>query len=196
VSDGQIFWYLTRASGLVAYLLMFASVTLGLGMTAGVAAWLRRHRVYDLHRFLSLLTLAVVVFHVFIVLPDGYFGFSLRELLVPFASPYEPFFMALGVLSLYLTAFIIATFYLRPLVPYGAWRFLHGGTFLAFLLALAHGIGAGSDTDMAWTQYIYAASGFVVLALIARRVFGGTARGLKRRAASAVAPAARRSVAP
>ena len=46
------YWYLNRASGFVAYLLLFVSVTLGLTMTGGVIERvLRRYRVYDLHRF-------------------------------------------------------------------------------------------------------------------------------------------------
>src|SRR5687767_1276083 len=48
------YWYLTRASGFVAYLLLFACVSLGLSMTGSTLdRWLARYRVYDLHRFLS-----------------------------------------------------------------------------------------------------------------------------------------------
>lgn len=174
------FWYLTRASGLVAYLLLFASVALGLAMTTSLfSSRFRRYRVYDIHRFLSLVTLGVTVFHVLIVLPDGYFSFSARQLLVPFASPYRPFSMALGVFALYLMAIIILSFYLRPLVPYRAWRLLHYATFGAFVLALAHGIGAGADTGAGWALFLYAGTGVAVLYLVVYRVLRGSARGLK-----------------
>jgi predicted ferric reductase len=174
------YWYLTRASGLAAYLLLFVSVTLGLSMTGDVLErWLRRYRVYDLHRFLSLLTLIVCVFHALIVLPDEYIGFSVAELLLPFASPYRPEFMALGVFALYLTAFIVGTFYLRRLVGYPAWRLIHYATFGAFTLALVHGIGAGTDTPAAWAQYVYAATALVAFNLLVYRAIKGSARGIR-----------------
>jgi predicted ferric reductase len=171
------YWYMTRASGFVAYVLLFAAVVFGLSMTGDVVSrWLARFRVYDLHRFLSLLALAGAVFHALIVLPDRYIGFSLLELLIPFASPYRPFYMALGLLSLYLTAFIAGTFYLRRLVPYRVWRLIHYATFGAFGLALVHGAGAGTDTAAAWPPYLYAATGLIAFNLLVYRALKGSAR--------------------
>ncbi len=142
------FWYLTRASGFVAYLLLFGSVALGLLLTGG-SPGLKRYDVYDLHRFLAILTLAVTLFHLFIVLPDAYIGFSLSELLIPFASPYHPVYMALGLLSFYLMLLAVASFYSMPLIPYAWWRRLHYSTFAVFVMALAHGLGSGTDTGHA-----------------------------------------------
>jgi predicted ferric reductase len=190
------YWYLTRASGFVAYLLLFASVTLGLSMTGDVVErWLRRYRVYDLHRFLSLFTLLVTAFHVLIVLPDEFIAFSPIELLVPFASPYEPLFIALGGFSLYLTGFIVATFYLRSVIPYPAWRLIHYATFGAYVLALAHAIGAGTDTEAAWARYLYAVTALVVFNLLVYRALKGSARGIPQaRTASSDAIATSRAL--
>ncbi|MPZ50345.1 MAG: iron reductase [Dehalococcoidia bacterium] len=177
------YWYLTRASGFVAYLLLFLSVSLGLSMTGDVVErWLRRHRLYDFHRFLSLLTLGVVVFHTLIVLPDAFIGFSVGELLLPFASPYRPEYMALGVFALYLTGFIVASFYLRHLIGYQIWRWLHYATFVAFAMALVHGIGAGTDTEAAWAQYLYASTGLIAFNLLIYRALKGSARGIRHEA--------------
>jgi predicted ferric reductase len=173
------YWYLTRAAGFVAYLLLFASVVLGLTMTGGLFdRWLARYRVYDFHRFLSLITLGVIVFHVLIVLPDRYIGFSVIELLVPFASPYEPLYMALGAFGLYLTAVIIASFYLLPLLRYPLWRLLHYATFGGYVLALVHGIGAGTDTEAAWARYLYVGSALIIFNLLVYRLLKGEARGI------------------
>jgi predicted ferric reductase len=187
------YWFLTRSSGLVAYLLLFATCTLGLTLTGGVLErWLRRFRVYDLHRFLSLLTLAVTVFHVFIILGDGWFSFSVAELLIPFASPYRPLWTALGGLSLYLMVITIGAFYLRPLVPYRAWRLLHYLTFVAFVAACAHGVGAGTDTEAEGFQYVYAVTGLVVFNMLVYRWLRGGSRGVEPR----TAPRASRETAP
>ncbi len=186
------FWYLTRASGIVAYLLLFVAVMLGLSLTGGVLErWLRRYRVYDFHRFLSLITLGVTAFHVLIVLPDGFIGFSVAELLVPFASPYRPLYMALGTFAFYVVALVIVSFYLLPLLRYRVWRLLHFGTFGAFTLALVHGIGAGTDTEAAWAGYLYAATGLIVFNLLVYRVVNGEARGIPR--AAEATPAAAQS---
>ena len=187
------FWYLTRTAGIVAYMLLFFSVTLGLMMTTGLFDRIvARFRVYDVHRFLSLLTLGVTLFHVFIVLPDEYIGFSVPELLIPFASPYEPLFMALGVVSLYVMIIAIGAFYLRPLVSYPVWRLLHYTTFGVFVLALVHGLGAGTDSDAGWMLWLYTLTGLIVFNLTVYRILRGSARGIEMRpsAPSTLHPAA------
>ena len=173
------YWYLNRAGGIVAYLLLFAALCLGLSMTGGaLERFLRRYRVYDLHRFVSLLALGAVLFHVFIVMPDRYAGFGLPELFVPLVSSYRPLYMALGIVSLYLMAVIIGAFYVRRLISYRTWRLLHYATFAAFALALAHGIGAGTETGAAWMQYMYAATALVAFNLLVYRLLKGSARGV------------------
>jgi predicted ferric reductase len=180
VSDfGHTFWYLCRAAGVVAYVLAFASTALGLSMTGDVLErWLRRHRVYDLHRFLSLLTLGFVVLHVFVVLPDRYFSFTVWQLLLPFASPYRPLYMTLGVFALYALAVVVGSFYVRGLVRYLMWRLVHYATFAVFVLSLAHAIGAGADAHSAWLQYTYAGTALVVFNLGVYRLLRGSARGI------------------
>lgn len=197
------YWFLTRAAGFVAYLLLFSAVVLGLSMTGGVLErFLRRFRLYDLHRFVSLLALGATIFHVFIVLPDAFIGFTVWQLLAPFASPYEPLFTALGIFSLYMTALAIGAFYVRGLISYRAWRLLHYTTFAAFALAAAHGIGAGTDTEAAWAQYTYAATGLVAFNMLVYRILKGSARAgregepsptrIRAAAADGRAPAAKR----
>jgi predicted ferric reductase len=183
-SGDQAFWYLTRATGLVSFVLLTGSVALGLLgllMTGKAASRLRRNATYDLHRFVALLTLILTVVHTFIVLPDAFIGFSVWELLVPFASPYRATYMALGTLSLYLMGVVIATFYMRPFVPYSAWRAIHYATFAVFVMALVHGIGAGSDGGTVWAQALYWASGGLVLALLGLRVAKSLAAANLRR---------------
>ncbi len=171
------YWYLNRAAGLVAYLLLFAAVFLGLSMTGGVLErFLRRYRVYDFHRFVSLLALGATVFHVMIVLPDRFIRFGVLDLVVPFVSPYKPLYTAMGIFGLYLMAVIVGAFYVRNLISYRAWRLLHYGTFAAFVLALVHSIGAGTDTQAAWVQYTYAVTGLVAFNMLVFRILKGSAR--------------------
>jgi len=189
------YWYLSRAAGLVAYVLLFVSVSLGLTMTGGVLERvLRRYRIYDIHRFVSLVTLGLSLFHVLILLGDDYIGFSVVELLVPFASPYRPLYTALGALALYMTAIIVGTFYVRRLVPYRAWRLIHYTTFAVFVLTLVHAVGAGTDTSGIGFQYMYAATAVIAFNLLVYRVLKGETRGIRAnpvQATSRPAPVAR-----
>ena len=47
-----------------------------------------------------------------------------------------------------------------------------------FVLALAHGLGAGTDTGTSWALALYVATGSAVLILTGRRVLIGRSRGL------------------
>ena len=185
------YWYLTRATGLVSYVLLFSSVTLGLLLTGDLMSrWLQRYRVYDVHRFLALITLGLTAVHVFIVLPDRYLRFSLFELLAPFASPYRSAYMALGAFAFYVMIIVVGAFYLRPRVTYRGWRLLHYATFAVFTLALVHGAGAGVDAGSVWSRAMYAVTGLTVFNLTVHRALKGSTRGVPQR------PPASRTAAP
>lgn len=178
------FWYLSRAAGFTAYLLLFASTVVGMGTSSRLAARLKRaNMAFDLHRFLSLLALAFSLFHAYVLLGDAYFNFSVWQLSVPFASPYEPFATALGVASLYATVLIIGSFYVRRFIGYRTWRTLHYATFVMYLGVALHGITAGTDTVQPWARLIYAGTAAVFCAMAAYRIHeagGGTQRDTRR----------------
>ena len=103
--------------------------------------------VADVHQFASLLALALAVFHVLILLGDGYIGYELGQLLVPFGStPYEPFWVGLGQLGFYLALPVTFSFYVRRAIGVRAWRLIHYLSFALFVLVVAHGLGAGTDS--------------------------------------------------
>src|SRR6266571_1988744 len=150
------FWYVSRASGLTAYLLLALSVCFGLLVRTRIMDWrAARWRWFDLHQCTALLALGFVLLHVFLLLGDRYIGFSLDELLIPFASPYRPLEVAAGVFALYLMAIVLASFWLRRLIGYRAWRAIHYLTFVLFLLTLVHGLFAGTDTGQLWSTALY-----------------------------------------
>ena len=65
-----------------------------------------------------------------------------------------------------------------PLIPYAWWRRLHYSTFAVFVMALAHGLGSGTDTGTPWALALYGATGALVFLLTARRALVGRSRGL------------------
>src|SRR6266480_4416011 len=78
-------WYLARAAGVTAYILLWLSLTLGVGMSVKLfEPEVKRFNVYDLHAFISVFSILFVGLHVFVLLLDDFVGFTLGELLVPF----------------------------------------------------------------------------------------------------------------
>jgi predicted ferric reductase len=167
----HLWWYLGRSSGFVAFWLLFASVALGLAVSSRVFdGMLGRPWVFEVHKFLSVFVLVVMTFHGLIMLPDPYAGFELRELLVPFQSHYRNNAMAAGIITLYASAFVTATFYMKPLINQKTWRLIHYTTFGLYLGALGHGVWSGTDSPRLIVQYSYLASAAAVLFLTFFRI--------------------------
>ena len=160
------FWILARASGLVAYALLTASVLAGLVLKARpFGSALKPATVTDLHRFLALLGLGAVSLHGVALLLDRTVPISLADLLVPGIAPYRPFWTGLGVLAAELMLVVYASFSLRSRIGARTWRRLHWGTYLIFTLATLHGLAAGTDSSTTWALAFYgAATGAVVTA--------------------------------
>lgn len=183
------YWYLSRAAGFTAYLLLFVSVALGISVTARLSQR-RRNVLFDLHRFTTILALAFTIFHVFILLGDAYFSFSVWQLLVPFTSPYRSWQTAVGGFALYTMALIVVSFYVRRFIGYRAWRAIHFGTFAMFAAVALHGVTAGTDTGAAWARLIYIGTFVAVVGLIIYRVRHGLPESPSVRAARFVAAGA------
>ena len=151
------YWYLARAGGVVAYLLLWLATCWGIMMSSKVIKGVVDVPVaYALHEYLPILGVVFAALHAVVLLGDSYIDFAPWHLFVPFAGPYKPLWTGLGILALYLSVALIASFYVRKRIGQKVWRTLHYASYLAFLLALLHGIMAGSDTAAApmWVMYI------------------------------------------
>ena len=85
-------WYITRASGILSYLLLWLSTIWGLAISSIIIdRLLHRSFMFDFHQVISLLALGFLGLHVFILLADQYLPYSLAQILVPFLSPYRLF---------------------------------------------------------------------------------------------------------
>jgi sulfoxide reductase heme-binding subunit YedZ len=166
-------WYVARASGVVAYLLLSASVILG-ALLAGRArfTW-PRFAVEEVHRFLATLTAVFIVLHGGALLLDTVVPFSLAQELVPFTAGYRPFAVGLGVVAAELTAAVGISNALRGRIPYHAWRRVHYLTLPVWGLATLHGLLAGTDRLDPWFAAIaggtIAAAGTALLARFSPR---------------------------
>ena len=172
--DHTLSWELARVGGMVAYVLITASVVIGMLVSLKLRSprW-PRWVTTELHRFVTLLALVFAVVHGVAVWIDPFTGFTPAEVLVPLASHYRPLWVAAGIVAGYLLLGVWASEYARPRIGYAWWRRLHFLSFGVFVLATLHGVGSGSDTADAWGLLVYGTAGASVLILVIWRLLAG-----------------------
>jgi predicted ferric reductase len=142
----QLWWYVARAGGLVAYGLLAASVLWGLAVsTRLLGRWPAPGWALDLHRYLGSLALTFTGIHLAALLLDSYIQFDLLDLLVPFTAGWRPGAVAWGVVALYLLVAVQATSLARRRLPHRLWRRIHLAAFPLLVASTGHLLTAGSD---------------------------------------------------
>jgi len=167
----QAMWYVTRAAGLMSYLLLWLATVWGLAVSNKIFdPVLHRAFTYDFHQFLSLLAIGFVILHIVVLLADQYLPFSVAQVLVPFAAPYRPVWVGLGTIGLYLTLLVSVTFYIRRQIGQKAFRFIHLASYLAFIAAALHGLLSGTDSPLITVRAMYFGTTLVVVFLTVYRI--------------------------
>lgn len=163
-------WYIARATGLEAYLLLFFITVLGVGLyTQFLFRVIRSENALVFHKYLSVLTFAVIMAHIVALLFDEFIDFKTYEVLVPFMSHYQNFSVSLGIIALYLFIIIVVTsLFIRDMYP-RFWRKLHYLAYPLFLLSFAHGVMSGTDTSLPLMQAVYWITGIIGGALMLYR---------------------------
>ena len=165
-STVQAMWYVTRAAGLIAYLLLWLSTAWGIAVSSKIFdPVLQGAFTYDFHQFLSLLAIGFVVLHIVVLSADRYLPFSVAAILVPFIAPYRPLWVGIGVVGFYLTLLVTVTFYLRQHIGMKAFRMIHLASFAAYAFAAIHGLMAGTDSVLPAAQLMYAGTTLVIVFL-------------------------------
>jgi predicted ferric reductase len=168
-------WYLTRATGTVAYLLLSGATLWGLLLsTRLVRAYVPPPLALLLHRALSWLAIALAGVHALLLLLDGYYSYRLLDLLLPFLGPYRPGWVGLGTLGFYGLVLVSASFSVRKQIGHQLWRRLHYLSFPLYLLATLHGFMAGSDSGKAGMRAMYLGSALLVLFLTNYRLLSAS----------------------
>jgi DMSO/TMAO reductase YedYZ heme-binding membrane subunit len=169
--DTHSYWYLSRASGFVAYLLLWGSVAWGLLLSSKIGkGWLRPPALLDAHQFLSNVAVGFTLFHGLILMGDHYLSFPLQAILLPFAGDYKPALVAAGQLGLWLSVLLVISFYVRKRLGQRLWRTIHYSSFLAYWVVLLHSVLIGTDSKLLGVQFLYLATGSAVFFLTVYRI--------------------------
>ncbi len=160
----QIWWYVTRSAGIIAYLLLWLSTVLGLAVASKyMDIMLDRMFTYDFHQFVSLLSIGFLLVHVLVLLIDRFLPYSVAQILIPFISPYRPIWVGVGVIAFYVILLVTITFYLKRQIGMKAFRAIHVLSLLGYVGGLVHGIYSGTDTALPAMQWVYRITGLVAL---------------------------------
>jgi methionine sulfoxide reductase heme-binding subunit len=143
-------WYTTRATGIVALLLLTATTFLGI-LTAGrapgtVPAFARA----EIHRRIAVLTVVFLGIHVLTSVLDTYVDIDWLTIVVPFTSRYHTFWLALGTVGVDLFLAVAVSSALRQHISARAWRLWHWLAYLSWPVAVAHSLGMGTDARLPW----------------------------------------------
>ena len=151
VNSSTPLWYLTRATGLVALVLLTASMALGLLSSVRYQrpAW-PRFVIVGLHRNASLLALVFTGLHIVTTLADSYAPIKVQDVVIPFISAYRPLWLGLGTVAFDLMIALIITSLVRTRISYRSWHLVHWSSYLCWPVAVLHGLGTGSDTPVTW----------------------------------------------
>lgn len=172
MSSVQAMWYITRAAGIMSYLLLWLSTVWGLAVSNKILdPVLHRAFTYDFHQFLSLLAIGFIFLHIGVLLADQYLPFSVAQILVPFAAPYRPVWVGIGTIGLYLTLLVSITFYIRKWIGQKTFRLIHLVSYMAFVAAALHGLFAGTDSPLLTVQAMYLVTSLSVLFLTVYRIY-------------------------
>lgn len=166
VTSSTPLWYTTRATGLVALVLLTAA------MAAGLLSSVRfeqrnwpRFVTLGLHRNLSLLALAFTVLHVLTTVLDSFVSIPLQDVFIPFIGTYRPFWLGLGAISFDLMLALIITSLVRTRMGLRSWRLVHWTAYACWPIAVVHGLGTGTDTPVRWVLALTAVCVLVIVLL-------------------------------
>ena len=189
ITSSTALWYSSRATGVVALVLLTATMVLGLLVNRqGRLPGLPRFAVTGLHRNVSLIAVVFVCLHVLTAVLDTYVSIPLTATVVPFASSYERLWLGFGAISLDLMIAMIVTSLLRGHLSHRLWRAVHWLAYLSWPVALAHSIGSSTDMQKGPLLDLAVACAILVAVGLSWRV-AAAARSLPRaRRVSALMP--------
>lgn len=174
-------WYVTRAAGIIASILLLLLILSGIGQITGLtyrvveplAAW-------RLHRALAIAFGGSVIVHVVALLFDKFAPFTIWQVLLPFMSHYMPIsiggwhvgslYVALGIFALYAAAVVIVTSLVWMDKKPFWWRLMHYLSYLLVVLIFLHGLFIGTDIRNGILRIVWYACGVIILAGIISRL--------------------------
>jgi sulfoxide reductase heme-binding subunit YedZ len=117
--------------------------------------------------------------HIVTIVIDTFTSIPLAAAFIPFATSYKTGWLALGAIALDLLVVLTATSLIRNRMGYRAWRWVHWLAYLCWPIALAHGLGAGTDRRTLWVVELTVACIAIVIGAAFWRVVSAARAGAR-----------------
>jgi sulfoxide reductase heme-binding subunit YedZ len=147
-------WIASRASGLLALVLVTVSVAIGLMMAGKV---MRRpglsRKLMAIHEHTAVAGIVAIAVHGITLLGDPWLNPGPKGIAIPFVMSFRPLWTGLGIVGGYLAVLLGLSFYFRKRIGTKLWRKAHRATVLVWLLGIGHALGAGSDASAPWFRW-------------------------------------------
>jgi methionine sulfoxide reductase heme-binding subunit len=149
--SSTIFWYVTRASGIVTLILLTVAMVLGATTTTRSRArnW-PGFAQQEMHRRISILAMVFLAIHVLTSVLDTYVHIGWLAIVIPLTSPYSRFWVGVGAVALDLMVAVLVSSLLRDRIHPRTWRAIHWLAYACWPVALAHTFGMGTDAGELW----------------------------------------------
>ena len=171
-------WLAARSAGIVAFIMIAASVMLGLFLASGLLRrWGRTGLKRDLvtvHQQMTLTALVLVAVHGLCLLGDKWLKPGISGIAVPFSIGYRPLWVGMGIIGGYLGATLGLTYYARRRIGARRWRRMHRLTVVVYVLVVMHSLGSGTDGASSWFTALVVLTALPILVLLIIR-YGGFA---------------------
>lgn len=167
-------WYLVRGSGIVAAVSLVLLMLSGIGQITGhTYRFLEPLTAWASHRALGIVFGVTVVLHVGGLLFDHFTSFTIWDLLIPWLSDYKPltlfgvqlgsFYLAMGVLSFYLTGIVVVTSLMIMHKQPHVWKLIHLASYLIIMMVFVHALYLGTDVSKGWMSAVWFACAAAIL---------------------------------
>lgn len=171
-------WYVSRASGILASILLIMLLVTGIGAFTGYSfKYLEPLKAWANHRVLGIAFTISILVHIVSIYFDSYVNFGLSQLLIPFVSTYKSIVLggvaigslgvALGIISLYLVIAIMFTS-LTKIIDKNkrAWKTTHYLSYILIVATLFHSIMIGTDFKSVLLRSIWIGSNLLILGIL------------------------------
>jgi sulfoxide reductase heme-binding subunit YedZ len=171
----MLVWYTARGAGFAALVLLTLATAGGAVQSSRRLSPTRRIVLQYAHRAAAVAGLVVVVLHVTTILADQYANVGWVGALVPGASGYRPFQVALGTIAVYCLVAVSALGAARRRMARNErgsrlWRGVHLLAYPCWGIAVVHGLLAGTDAGRAWAVALTVVCVVTVLTAIGFRL--------------------------
>lgn len=166
-------WYITRAAGIVAAVLLVLLMLSGIGLVTGYTfRFLEPLTAWAAHRAIGLSFLVAVIIHIVALLFDTYVPFSIAQVLLPFLSSYRPvtihgihfgsLYVAYGVFAFYGVLLIIVTSLKWVDKKPHTWKLVHILSYLVAIFIFFHALYLGTDLTHGFFRTLWVIAGIVM----------------------------------